>query len=54
MDFKKNIEKIPGGMMVIPLIAGAIINTLGPAKLEDSDRFEASGFTPFASLRWNV
>ena len=34
MDFKKNIEKIPGGMMVIPLIAGAIINTLAPQALQ--------------------
>ncbi|MCK5344509.1 MAG: 2-keto-3-deoxygluconate permease, partial [Candidatus Heimdallarchaeota archaeon] len=34
MDFKKNIEKIPGGMMVIPLIVGAIINTLSPQALQ--------------------
>ena len=34
MDFKKNIEKIPGGMMVIPLILGALINTISPQALQ--------------------
>jgi len=33
MDLKKKIEKIPGGMMVIPLIFGALLNTLFPQHL---------------------
>lgn len=34
MRIKRSIEKIPGGMMVIPLITGAVINTLFPRILE--------------------
>ena len=34
MNIKKNIEKIPGGMMVLPLIFGAIINTFSPQVLQ--------------------
>jgi 2-keto-3-deoxygluconate permease len=34
MNIKKNIEKIPGGMMVLPLILGAIINTIFPQALQ--------------------
>ncbi len=34
MNFKKNIERIPGGMMVLPLIFGAILNTFSPQLLQ--------------------
>lgn len=34
MKLKKAIEKIPGGMMVLPLVAGTAINTFAPRLLE--------------------
>jgi 2-keto-3-deoxygluconate permease len=34
MNLKKNIERIPGGMMVLPLVFGAAINTFIPKALQ--------------------
>ncbi|WP_440877036.1 2-keto-3-deoxygluconate transporter [Thalassotalea sp. PLHSN55] len=40
MKIKQNIERVPGGMMLVPLFLGAVINTLAP---ESADYF--GGFT---------
>jgi 2-keto-3-deoxygluconate transporter len=34
MNLKKNIDKVPGGMMIFPLLLGALINTFSPQALK--------------------
>lgn len=41
MQIKKTIDKVPGGMMIIPLIIGAIIRTIWP-HLGDNTVFKSS------------
>ena len=32
MKLLKSVQKVPGGMMVIPLLIGVLINTVAPAE----------------------
>ncbi|WP_059105359.1 2-keto-3-deoxygluconate permease [Shouchella shacheensis] len=41
MRLKQSIEKIPGGMMVVPLLLGAFINTVAPEALRIGNFTEA-------------
>ena len=45
MKIKQSIEKIPGGMMVIPLFLGAIINTIDPTMAKTYGSFTGALMT---------
>jgi 2-keto-3-deoxygluconate permease len=45
LGIKRAIDRIPGGMMVLPLLTGAFINTLAPGKAEFFGSFTGALFT---------
>src|SRR6266545_2715387 len=45
VPLKRTIERVPGGMMIVPLFAGAIINTLAPDAAKVFGSFTGALFT---------
>lgn len=50
MEILKRVQAVPGGMMVIPLFIGAIINTFAPQLVKIGGFTEAMGGAGFATL----
>lgn len=50
MKILERIQKIPGGMMVVPLLIGAFINTFAPGLIKIGGFTEALGNAGFATL----
>ncbi|MCG6197498.1 2-keto-3-deoxygluconate permease, partial [Anoxybacillus sp. LAT_38] len=45
MKIKASIERIPGGMMIIPLLLGAVINTVFPGAAKTFGSFTGALLT---------
>jgi len=45
VPIKRSIERVPGGMMIVPLFTGAIINTLAPNTAKFFGSFTGALFT---------
>ena len=45
MQIKRSIERVPGGMMIIPLLIGAVINTFFPGTAKFFGGFTAAWMT---------
>jgi 2-keto-3-deoxygluconate permease len=45
MMIKRSIERVPGGMMIVPLFTGAIVNTLAPNVAKTFGSFTGALFT---------
>jgi 2-keto-3-deoxygluconate permease len=45
MQIKRTIEKVPGGMMIVPLLLGAVINTLFPTAAKTFGSFTGALMT---------
>lgn len=45
MRIKRSVERVPGGMMIVPLFLGAIVNTLAPHAAKTFGSFTGALFT---------
>jgi 2-keto-3-deoxygluconate permease len=45
VPIKRTVERVPGGMMIVPLFLGAIVNTLGPNTAKTFGSFTGALFT---------
>ncbi|HET9597688.1 MAG TPA: 2-keto-3-deoxygluconate permease [Anaeromyxobacteraceae bacterium] len=45
VPIKRSIERVPGGMMIVPLFLGAILNTLVPGAAKTFGSFTGALFT---------